>query len=207
MSELAVFVPACFALNMVLGPNNLLSVTYGARRGIGFALTAGASRLVVFAMMIAASAAGLGLLLSASALAFGVVKILGAIYLVIIGIRLVLVPHPGLGPTEGAKAGLTAARAARTEALVAVGNPKAILIFAAFFPQFVDQQRYALSYLVLAAIYLALEAVAIALYATLGRVVRSVAGSRLHWLHRCSGATMITFGVLLLLTPQPVRTP
>jgi threonine/homoserine/homoserine lactone efflux protein len=206
VSELAAFVPACFALNMVLGPSNLLSVTYGARRGIGVALTAGSARLAVFAMMIAASAAGLGLLLSASGFAFGVVKILGAIYLVIIGIRLVLMPRPELGTTEAARADLTVARAARTEALVAAGNPKAILIFVAFFPQFVDQQRYALSYLVLAAIYLALEAVAIAVYATLGRVVRSFAGSRLHWLHRCSGVTMIVFGALLLLTPQPART-
>lgn len=41
----AVFVPACFALDMAFGPNNLLSLTYGARVGLGAAVLAGGGRL------------------------------------------------------------------------------------------------------------------------------------------------------------------
>lgn len=76
------FVPACFALNMAFGPNNLLSVTFGARHGLRTALLAAIGRLVAFTLMIAVAALGMGALLMASEMAFMVVKFLGAAYLV-----------------------------------------------------------------------------------------------------------------------------
>lgn len=202
MLNLLVFIPACFALNLAFGPNNLLSVTFGAQKGIGFAALAGAARLAVFVPMIAASALGLGALLSASTVAFTVVKIIGAVYLLYLGIRMLLSgPRPGVA--EGAPRGLTLKSALRMEGLTALSNPKAILIFAAFFPQFVTLQHYWSSYVTLAALFLTLEAVAILLYASLGRLARAFTATRLHWLQRMSGIGMIVFGGLLLFISQP----
>lgn len=204
MIDLWVFLPACFALNLAFGPNNLLSVTYGAQKGVGFATLAGTGRLAVFVPMIVASALGLGTLLSVSAVAFNILKIIGAAYLIYLGVRMLL-SGARPKPLEESAGALTLRQALRTESMLALSNPKAILIFAAFFPQFVDVNNYWLSYLVIGAIFLMLEAVAIALYSTLGRAARSFTAKHMHWLQRGSGIGMMIFGGLLLFTRQPAR--
>ncbi|WP_375002989.1 LysE family translocator [Aeromicrobium sp. CTD01-1L150] len=203
MLDLALFVPACFALNLAFGPNNLLSVTHGVRRGVGFAATAGLARVAVFAPMILVSALGLGFLLATSATLFTAVKVLGALYLIYLGIG--LLRSGSSHRSERVPGTLTLRTAMRREAVVAISNPKAILIFAAFFPQFVDPGSYWLSYAVMAAVFLPLEVVAICLYSALGRFAKTVASSRMHWFDRVSGLGMITFGVLLLFSKQPAR--
>lgn len=204
MIDLLVFLPACFALNLAFGPNNLLALTHGAHSGVTFAVSASTARLAVFVPMIAASALGLGILLSTSAFLFASIKIVGAIYLMWMGVKLLLTKQVPLGggvdhmkPTLG--------QAFRREAMIAISNPKAILIFAAFFPQFVDTSAYWQSYATLGAIFIVLEACAITLYASAGHFAAAFASTRLHWFQRTSGAGMIAFGVLLLFSRQPSR--
>lgn len=201
--DLAFFIPACFALNLTFGPSNLLALTHGAERGIRFATLAALARLAVFAPMIAASALGLGLLLTVSAAAFTAVKLAGAAYLVWLGIKLLRTRPDNHALARPAP---SLARAARREGLVALGNPKAILIFAAFFPQFVRPESYWPDYALLGGLFLALEACAVTAYATAGRFAARLAASRMHWLQRASGATMVGFGLLLLLARAPART-
>lgn len=80
-STLMLFVPACFALNMAPGPNNLLSVSNATRYGFRRSCLAGAGRLVAFAGMIALASAGLAAVLHTSELLFYGIKTVGAIYL------------------------------------------------------------------------------------------------------------------------------
>ena len=87
-----------------------------------------------------------------------------------------------------------------------MSNPKAILIFAAFFPQFVIVDAYWQSYAMLGAAFLVMEAVAILGYASFGKVASHFAFGKLPTLQKASGATMIVFGILLLYSPQPSRT-
>ncbi|MFY0596572.1 MAG: LysE family translocator [Cognatishimia sp.] len=202
MIDLAIFIPACFAINLAFGPNNLLAITHGAQAGTGFALRAGMGRILAFAPMIAISAIGLGVILSASALVFTAIKILGAAYLVWLGIK--LLRASASADLSDLKPGSLEFRSAfRSEMLVAVGNPKAILVFAAFFPQFVAVESYAQSYLILGGLFLAMEVVALMIYAIVGRFAARAASQRLHWFQRASGFGMIGFGLLLLLTPKP----
>ncbi len=63
---LLLFVPACFALNMAPGPNNLLSVSNATRHGFLTSCIAGAGRLLAFIGMIAIASAGLATLLLTS---------------------------------------------------------------------------------------------------------------------------------------------
>lgn len=197
LETLLLFLPACFALNLAFGPNNLLSLTNAAKQGVGFAILAGSGRLIAFAPMIAISAAGLGLLLATSAAVFNIVKLLGAAYLIYLGVRLLLSASKA---RLGAGATLPIGSAFRQECLVALGNPKAILIFTAFFPQFVSPESYWQSFALLGALFLVLELIAIALYACLGRFVAKAAAQRLVWLTRASGVAMIAFGSLLALS-------
>ncbi len=198
------FAPACFAINMAFGPNNLLSLTNAARSGIAPAILAAAGRIVSFAIMIAIAGVGLGAVLAASETVFTLVKWAGAAYLVWIGINLMRAGAPMLGDEAGGAA-LSLRRLTLQELWVAAGNPKAILVFTAFFPQFVDPSAYALSFTILGLTFLVFEAFAIVVYALigakLGRYIRN--GRTLKWFNRTSGAMMIGFGLALMFTRRP----
>lgn len=205
MIDWLVFIPACFALNLAFGPNNLLAMTNGARSGVAFAQQAAVGRLLVFVPMIAVSALGLGIVLTTSAFVFSIAKIVGAIYLIWLGIS--LWRSAGTEKTEDfTGTSISLGCAFRTESLVALSNPKAILIFAAFFPQFVVVDAYWQSYAKLGAAFLAMEAVAIFAYAIFGKLASRFAAGKIPVLQRVSGATMCLFGALLLVSPQPART-
>jgi threonine/homoserine/homoserine lactone efflux protein len=206
LSTYLLFLPACFAINMAFGPNNLLSVTNGARHGVSPAVIAAGGRLVAFALMIAVAGLGMGAVLVASELAFDVIKYIGAAYLVWIGIRLLRSPAPTADVQSLGTAAPPSLRAlARQEFTVAAGNPKAILVFTAFFPQFVVPGAYASSYVLLGATFLVFELVAIALYAMLGARMRRLAnGSRaMRWFNKVSGSMMVGFGLILAFTRRP----
>jgi threonine/homoserine/homoserine lactone efflux protein len=198
------FAPACFAINMAFGPNNLLSLTNAARSGIAPAILAAAGRIVSFAIMIAIAGVGLGAILAASETVFTVVKWAGAAKLIWIGVKQIRAGAPVLsGDASGAP--LSLSKLTLQELWVAAGNPKAILVFTAFFPQFVDAQAYALSFTILGATFLAFESVAIMVYAfigaKLGRYFRN--GRALTWFNRTSGTMMIGFGLALMFTRRP----
>ena len=208
LSAYLLFLPACFAINMAFGPNNLLSVTNGAKHGVSPAVIAASGRLVAFAIMIAIAGLGMGAVLVASELAFDVIKYIGAAYLVWIGVRLLRAPAPTAEVQQArdtASAPPSMRALVRQEFTVAAGNPKAILVFTAFFPQFVVPGAYASSYVLLGLTFLVFELVAIALYALLGARMRRLAnGSRaMRWFNRVSGSMMVGFGLILAFTRRP----
>lgn len=172
LSALLMFVPACLALNLAPGPNNLLSVSNATHYGFGVSCRAGLGRLLAFAGMIALAASGLAVVLHASVFLFYAIKIAGAVYLFWLAWQLW---HAGpAAATAGAIAGSSSLkRLARQEFLVAAGNPKAILIFTAFLPQFVDAARpMAPQFALLGGLFLVFEMVAIAVYAAIGSRLR-----------------------------------
>ncbi len=194
------FLPACFAINMAPGPNNLLSINVAARHGFMRAFIGGMGRLVAFAAMIALAATGLAVVLHASEVVFFSIKLAGAAYLVWLAIQLWRSDTSPVGMTLDGDASLK--RLAWRECLVAAGNPKAILVFTAFLPQFVDVAKPMLAqFSVLGASFLVLEAVAIALYSWagvhLGRWLTRASVRR--WFNRCCGAFLGLIGVSFLL--------
>lgn len=171
LATLSLFLPACFALNMAPGPNNLLSVSNATRYGYRRACVAGIGRLLAFAGMIALAAAGLAVVLQTSELLFYGIKIIGAGYLLYLAWQLWRA-NPAAEDAVAAPAnGLLAL--ARQEFLVAAGNPKAILIFTAFLPQFVDPTRAITpQFMLLGVLFLLLEWIAISAYAYMGLHMR-----------------------------------
>lgn len=170
--KLLFFIPACFALNMTPGPNNLLSMNNARCYGFQSALIAGLGRITAFSLMIALAGSGLAVVLYASETLFLIIKILGAGYLLWIAFNLWRTDTSPVSDIESSRSrfGL-----AKQEFLLAAGNPKAILIFTAFLPQFVDvtgnvnQQFFALG-----STFLILELGAISIYALFGLYLR-------HW--------------------------
>ncbi|WP_348749714.1 LysE family translocator [Pseudomonas rhodesiae] len=200
LATLALFIPACFALNMAPGPNNLLSVSNATRYGYRTSCLAGVGRLLAFAAMIALASAGLAVVLLTSELLFYGIKILGAAYLFYLAFQLWRANPEASVDSATAKVGTWAL--ARQEFLVAAGNPKAILIFTAFLPQFVvPNQPITAQFAVLGALFLGLEWIAICLYSFMGLHLRrwfaEPRGKRLF--NRCCAGLLSAAASVLLM--------
>jgi threonine/homoserine/homoserine lactone efflux protein len=195
------FLPACFAINMAPGPNNLLSINVAARHGFMTAFIAGTGRLVAFALMLVLAATGLAVVLHASEVFFVAIKLAGAAYLIWLAVQLW---RSDAAPLDARREEQDASllRIARRECLVAAGNPKAILVFTAFLPQFVDIAKPMLpQFTVLGASFLVLEWLAIALYSGAGMYLGkwlAQAGVR-RWFNRCCATFLGAIGVSFLL--------
>ena len=131
----AVFALASLALAVVPGPAVLYIVAqsvHGGRRA-GVVSAFGVSTGGLFHVL--AAVIGLSAVLAASAEAFTVVKLAGAVYLVWLGIRTLLSSNDRIAGREGEA---TLARTYRQGVVVNILNPKTALFFLAFLPQFVD---------------------------------------------------------------------
>ncbi|QUI63979.1 LysE family transporter [Pseudoalteromonas sp. A22] len=167
---LLLFIPACFALNMAPGPNNLLALNNARRYGFRIALLAGFGRLAAFCVMIALAASGLAVVLYTSEILFLAIKICGALYLLWIAYNLW---RSDVSPVSDDVRNLSIIGLMKQEFALAAGNPKAILIFTAFLPQFVDVAKNVTEqFSLLGATFLVLEVVAIAMYAVIGLYLR-----------------------------------
>ncbi|BBE73032.1 LysE family translocator [Oharaeibacter diazotrophicus] len=199
----AIFVPAAFALNCYPGPNNVLAMTHGARFGFATATVAALGRFPAFAAFVLGAAVGLGALLATSAEVFVVLKLVGAAYLVWLGVKMLRAGAADLSTADGDVA-LTAL--VRREFLTAVTNPKAMLVFTAFFAPFVDPGEPAAGQiLALGAVALALEFVAVVLYAFAGaRIGRIARGARgLGIVNRVSGLALVVAGLTMAVASRP----
>jgi threonine/homoserine/homoserine lactone efflux protein len=138
-SRLALFTGAALLLLVVPGPAVLYVVTQSVSHGrrAGLASVAGITTGTI--VHVAAATIGLSALLASSAVAFDVVKYLGAAYLIVVGIRrLAGVERPSpMGDGRERDLG----RLYRQGIVVNVLNPKTALFFLAFLPQFVEPSR------------------------------------------------------------------
>lgn len=129
-----------FFATIIPGPSMLLALNHGANHGFVKTIYSGLGNLVGNLLMALLSILGLGVLLLSSGIVFNIIKWVGIIYLIYIGVRLIAEPvnNEGLAnsivkPTSGK----SMYRLFIDGFIVAVGNPKGILFFTALFPQFI----------------------------------------------------------------------
>jgi threonine/homoserine/homoserine lactone efflux protein len=138
-STIALFLLAATALAVVPGPAVAYIVTQsidqGRRAGLVSALGVASGGLV----HVAAATVGLSALIASSATAFTGVKLVGAAYLIVVGIRRILSGKSEEPEPHALRAPLR--RVYRQGVIVNVLNPKTALFFLAFLPQFVDPGR------------------------------------------------------------------
>lgn len=161
------FLPAAVLVAASPGANNLLALRHGVHSGTRTASAALIGRLAGFLILVTLAAAGLGALLATSQVAFEVLRWAGVAYLGWLGLRALL--RPQAPDRDGADAPVSWRPLARREFTVVLTNPKAMLLFTAFLPQFVDTTRpVGIQLLGLGCVYFAVEMVAASGYAALG---------------------------------------
>lgn len=164
--QFLLFLPAAVLVAMSPGAGNFLAFHHGLHWGWRRAVRALLGRCAAFAVMMAAVVIGLGVLLAASAVAFTILKWAGVAYLLFLAVRLW---HSDLVPAVRERAAGRAASLARREFVVAITNPKAMLLFTAFLPQFARSGRPAATDLaILGGAYILVEFAAASGYAFAG---------------------------------------
>jgi len=192
------FVLASAALLAVPGPTVMLVVSYALGRGrsTGWATVPGVT-LGDFTAMTA-SLLGAGAVLATSATLFTVLKFVGAAYLIWLGIQLWQTPSQQLEfiGTTNAKSN----RAMFWNAYVVTAlNPKGIIFFVAFVPQFVDPSGPALlQFVVLETTFLVLAALNVIAWAVLAGHLRSRFGkpSTIRLANRIGGTFLVGAGLM-----------
>ena len=148
---------ATIGLSLTPGPNSLLALTHGALHGAKRTLFTIVGGVTGFSLLIALAMFGLGALLEASSAALTVLKWVGGAYLVWLGIQLWRSPPLRLNPLTGAATPPTSSLF-RQGFLSAIANPKVLLFYGAFLPQFIDLQRSLVAqFVVMAATFAATE--------------------------------------------------
>jgi threonine/homoserine/homoserine lactone efflux protein len=190
------------------GPAVLLTVRNGASMGVqSVAWSALGNICGVFCLSVAAIL-GLGVMLSTSALLFGVVKLIGALYLFYVGLRHLFGRVAVMGDEENSAiiCKPDRARLYREAFLTAATNPKAVLFFTALFPQSLDVQSALMpQFFILTGIFMALSYGIHITYALLasraGKALRKPGFAKI--MNRLVGAVFVSFGTLLLTLRRP----
>lgn len=186
---LFLYVCAVSAVMMTPGPSMLLALNNGASYGLRVASFGMAGAALSDLILIAAVGGGLGALLQASEQLFTIVKWIGAAYLLYLAWALWHVPTQAL--TQSATPASASGRSAFLRALlVGLSNPKGLLFFSAFLPQFIRPgEPVAQQYLALALTSAAIDCVMMTIYALGGRhAMRTFSARVMQWINRsCAG--------------------
>lgn len=192
------FVAASTALLLIPGPTVLLVLSYSISQGKRVALATVAGVAVGDLVAMTASLAGLGALVLASATLFTVLKWVGAAYLIYLGIKLFRsASTASLGDVENAPQA-SAASVFGHSATVTALNPKSIVFFIAFVPQFIVVNSPLLpQFAILIATFVGLAMINALAYALLADKLRTKMSrpSVLAWFSRIGGGTLIAMGV------------
>lgn len=201
---------AVLVLTVTPGPTVLMCVTNGVNHGAKRAFFSAIGSITAAVGIMACSALGVGAVMAASGELFSVIKWFGVGYLLYIGVSTVLSTTSSFELPAGDAAGVRPASKALTQVtrlslyvkglLVGISNPKALLFFTAFFPQFIDPAAPKLpQFLILMATFVCFELFWLMFYA-------SFAARLAPWLrvqgrakvfNRVSGAIFIVASALL----------
>ncbi|MDN3520234.1 LysE family translocator [Halomonas ramblicola] len=204
------FLVAITLLSMSPGVDTLLVIRNTARGGVRDGVLTSLAICCGLFVHAAVSALGISLILLQSAWAFGVLKLVGAGYLIWLGLQSLLAARRGHGlpvaGVAGQRQAVPAWRPLREGLLSNVLNPKTVVFYMAFLPQFIAPGDPALvKSLFLAGVHFVIAnlwQLSIALMVGgAGRLLASRAFAR--WLNGLTGGVLIVFGVKLALERQP----
>jgi threonine/homoserine/homoserine lactone efflux protein len=204
-TRFSLFLITAFVLLITPGPAVLYiiarSIDQGRVAGVVSALGVGLGTT----FHVAAAALGISALLASSALAFGVLKYLGAGYLIYLGVRKLMGRDPDVFRTT--RAPKTMRRIFWQGVVVNVLNPKTALFFLAFLPQFVDVGRgqVALQMIVLGIVFVIMGVFSDGVWAlfagTAGSWLKNHVGI-LRAQRYFAGSVFITLGVIVAVSGE-----
>ncbi len=192
----AAYLVACLIVVLVPGPTVTLILANSIRHGTRAGLLNVLGTQVGLALMIAVVGLGLTSLMAAAGHWFDWLRLAGAAYLIWLGWKMIRssgADRDGATPAQPRGGFLTQG------ILVALSNPKTLIFFGAFFPQFIDPTRdHGLQILIMGLTAMGVAAVSDSVYAlAAGRAGRALSAKMVRMLSRASGGFLIGGGLLL----------
>lgn len=194
----AVYLLACIVIVVVPGPTVTLVIANSLKHGTRAGLLNVAGTQVGLAVMIGVVGLGLASLIQTMGHWFDWLRLAGAAYLVWMGWQMI---RSG-GNANGHASAPPRGGFVMQGALVALSNPKTLIFFGAFFPQFIDPARdHGLQIAIMGVTAMAVAALSDSAYALVsGRAGRALSAKRVRLLSRLSGAFLIGGGAWLALS-------
>ena len=195
----AAYFVACLVIVIVPGPTVTLIVANSLRHGTRAGILNMLGTQVGEAVIIAVVGIGLNSLIEIMGHWFDWLRLAGAAYLIWLGWRMIRSSgETDDGATPKAPRGGFVAQGC----IVALSNPKTLLFFGAFFPQFIDPSRdYAVQIVMMGLTAMAVSAISDSAYALAsGRAGRALSAQRVRLLSRVSGGFLIGGGAWLALS-------
>ncbi|MBI0326910.1 LysE family translocator [Burkholderia plantarii] len=207
------FVLAVFLLNITPGPDTAYIIGRSVAQGRGAGLVSAAGIATGCGVHSLACAFGLTALIAASPAAFTVIKFAGAAYLIYLGVKLAFTKPAAAGATGATQAAAQSGPARPLRQLFVQGvttnllNPKVVLFFVSFFPQFVaaDSAHKTLAFLALGGVFVMQGLAWSALVAwAAGSLTRRLGGNAAvkKWLDRLVGSAFVGLGLRLAAATQ-----
>ena len=201
---LAAFLVASFILIIVPGPSVLFVISRGValgRRAAVLTVVGNSTGVLVQVLLVAA---GVGSIVERSVVAYEVLRLSGAAYIVFLGVQ-ALRHRRHLSTVLDVTATRSSRHIVREGFVVGVTNPKNIVFFTAVLPQFIDPDGVAtpVQMVLLGAIFVALATLSDSAYGVLAGTARTWLAGRPHRLARLGGAgglMMIGLGTRLAVT-------
>lgn len=196
------YLAAVFVLTVTPGPSVLMCITNGIHFGSRRAFAGALGSVTAVCLIMTVSAAGLGAILAVSEKVFLILKWCGVAYLAYIGVRTFFSTQSSIMVDGDTSEHAQKSRAALywQGFLVGGSNPKALLFFTAFFPQFINPHAAQLpQFVLLGATFVCFELFWLSFYAHFAARVAPWLRTpgRARMFNRLSGATFIGAGALL----------
>lgn len=202
LPQFAAFLAAAVLLTLAPGPDNLMVLSLGMARGRRQGVAFGLGCAIGCLNHTLLAALGVSALIAASPLAFTALRIAGGLYLVWLGVQAIRNARSAVVPADGATPE-SVGRLFRRGLVANAINPKVILFFLAFLPQFVDAARGHAAWQI-AQLGLVFTLQGALLFGAIGWFAGSL-GERLArnpmlgiWLDRAAGGIFVALGARLL---------
>ncbi len=196
MDNYLLYVGVAIATILLPGPAVMLTINNSIQRGLLKSI-AGIMGIALAILLVAfISATSLGIVLASSAVAFNIIKILGAAYLIYMGIKMLRSKVTNDHSIKKQEASY--ARCFIEGFLVSISNPKAVIFFMSIFPQFINTSKeYAPQFILLATTFSLLVMVIHSIYALSASAVKSKLSSEKgkSVINKIGGGVFVGFGV------------
>jgi threonine/homoserine/homoserine lactone efflux protein len=140
-----IYVLTVFVASIIPGPSMILALTHGIMHGTKLSLYTAFGNSIASMIQASIAITGIGIILTTSTTLFMIIKYIGALYLIYLGIKL-FKTHFYIEENKEKNKKVKKAKLFKEAFIVASSNPKALVFFTALFPQFINQNQNSFSH-------------------------------------------------------------
>lgn len=193
MDSLLIFFVNCLILSSLPGPNNILCFNYTLKKGPLYTMTGSLGRFPSYLVLMCVSAFLLFFAIGIDGNVLNGAQIIGSFYIVFLGVKIFRTVVSDNEPKNSSNKTYFL-----QEFWTALSNPKAILVFLAIFPNFINQTNsFFLQFLLLGSLAMLAELLMAYSYILLASLLPKKS-TFIQWINKVSGTALVIIACLML---------